>query len=59
MRRNCTEYARSWQRTATDPQIGPTLLLLAQTKSNDRATRQGLMENLKEVVIDHGWGEGW
>jgi len=45
--------------SAIDPQTGLTLLLLAQTKSNDRATRQGLMENLKEVVIDHGWGEGW
>ena len=40
VRRNCTEFARSWQITATDPQIGPALLQLTQTKADDEATRQ-------------------
>jgi hypothetical protein len=59
IRTHCTEFATRWHATAHDPQISATLAQLAKTKSSDQRTRRGLVDGIKEVVVQHGWGEGW
>lgn len=58
LRRDCTTFAETWQGTATDPEIAPILLQLAQLKPADRQRREGLVEDLKEMAVAHG-SEGW
>jgi hypothetical protein len=59
VRTHCTEFATHWHATAHDPQISAALAKLAKTKSSDQRTRHNLVETIKQVVVDHGWGEGW
>lgn len=55
----CTEYAQTWNRTTSDPQISAALLQLSKTKANDHHGRAGLASTVEELIVDHGWGDGW
>lgn len=57
VRKNCTNFAQTWQRTANDPQISAALLQLPHTK--DRQDRAALAETIKDLVVENGWGDGW
>lgn len=57
IRKNCREFAQTWQRTVSDARISAALLEVSRT--TDRYNRAALAETVKELVADNGWGEGW
>lgn len=59
IRDKCTEYAQTWKRTVSDPQISTALLQLSNPKANDRQGHAGLVSAVEEQVVANGWGDGW
>jgi hypothetical protein len=57
VRKNCIEFAQTWQRTVSDTQISAALLQLSRT--TDRRTRAALAETVEKLAVDNGWGDGW
>ena len=59
IRDKCTEYAQTWKRTASDPQISTALLQLSNPKANDRQGHADLVSTVEEQVVANRWGAGW